>query len=270
LAIILGAAAVCVVLFTRLGFGSVLGFIVAGILVGPHTPGPVASDQTEHLQSIAELGVVLSMFAVGLEMRPAKIWSMRRLVFGLGSAQFLVSAAILAAYVSLVVNVHWQSAVVIGLALATSSTAIIMATLGERAELASEHGRSCFAVLMAQDLWIVPVMALVPILGHQTAQVGGAPAWETLTLVLVTLAGVFFIGRYVLPPLLGYCAAQRRMDAFGIVLFLAVIITSWAVDKVGISMTLGAFLIGMLLSASDFRYQIEAIVSLFKDTLMAL
>ena len=148
---------------------------MAGILAGPHTPGPVASDQTEHLQSIAELGAVLFMFAVGLEMRPARIWSMPRRLFGLGSAQLLISAAVLAAYLSVVANVHWQSALVIGLALAMSSTAIIMATLGERAELVSEHGRSCFAVLMAQDLWIVPVMALVPILGQQVAQVNGTP-----------------------------------------------------------------------------------------------
>ena len=270
LGIVLGAAAVCVVLFTRLGFGSVLGFIIAGILVGPHTPGPVASDQTQYLQTIAEFGVVLFLFTVGLEMRPAKIWSMRRLLFGLGSSQVLITAAAIAVYFYLVANHHWQNAVIVGLASSMSSTAIIMATLGERGELASKHGQASFSVLMAQDLWIVPVMALVPILGHQVVQVDAMPGWEKALLVVATIAGVIVVGRYVLPPLLEYCAAQRRMDAFGIVLFLAVIAASWGVDQVGISMTLGAFLMGIMLSASDYRYQIEAIVSPFKSTLMAL
>jgi glutathione-regulated potassium-efflux system protein KefB len=123
---------------------------------------------------------------------------------------------------------------------------------------------------MAQDLWIVPVMALVPILAHQLAQMATIPLWEKIVLVVGVIAGIFVIGRYLLPALLGYCASRRQMDAFGVVLFLAVIAAAWAVDYVGISMTLGAFLLGMLLSASDFRYQIEATVAPFKQTLMGL
>jgi glutathione-regulated potassium-efflux system protein KefB len=266
----LGATALCVVLFQRLGFGSVLGFIVAGIIIGPHTPGPVASQNVNDLQNVAELGVVLFLFTVGLEMLPRKVWAMRRLLFGLGSAQMLATAVILGAYLVLMAGVQWQTAIILGFGFAMSSTAIIMTTLQERGALNSEHGQTTFAILMAQDLWVVPVMALVPILAHKTAQTAAIPVWQKALLVVGVLAGIFVIGRYLLPAMLGYTAKQRRMDAFGIILFLAVIAASWAVDRVGISMTLGAFIMGMLLSASDYRYQIEAIVAPFKGTLMGL
>ena len=268
--VILAATATCIILFERLGFGAILGFIVAGIIIGPHTPGPVPVRAVEELQSVAELGVVLFMFTVGLEMRPERVWSMRRQIFGLGSAQMLVTAFLLATYLIFFVQVPWETAAIVGLAFGMSSTAIVMATLGERGGLTTEHGRTSFAVLMAQDLWIVPVMALVPILAHQTAQTATIPLWEKIVLVVGVIAGIFVIGRYLLPALLGYCASRRQMDAFGVVLFLAVIAAAWAVDYVGISMTLGAFLLGMLLSASDFRYQIEATVAPFKQTLMGL
>jgi glutathione-regulated potassium-efflux system ancillary protein KefC len=266
----LGATALCVVLFQRLGFGSVLGFIVAGIIIGPHTPGPVASQNVNDLQNVAELGVVLFLFTVGLEMLPRKVWAMRRLLFGLGSAQMLATAVILGAYLVLMAGVQWQTAIILGFGFAMSSTAIIMTTLQERGAQNSEHGQTTFAILMAQDLWVVPVMALVPILAHKTAQTAAIPVWQKALLVVGVLAGIFVIGRYLLPAMLGYTAKQRRMDAFGIILFLAVIAASWAVDRVGISMTLGAFIMGMLLSASDYRYQIEAIVAPFKGTLMGL
>jgi glutathione-regulated potassium-efflux system protein KefB len=266
----LGATAICVILFEHLGFGSVLGFIVAGIIIGPHTPGFVASQNVNDLQNVAELGVVLFLFTVGLEMLPRKVWAMRRLLFGLGSAQMLATAAILGVYLVLFVKVHWPSAIILGFGLAMSSTAIIMTTLQERGALASEHGQTTFAILMAQDLWVVPVMALVPILAHKTTQAAVIPIWQKALLVVGVLAGIFVVGRYLLPAVLGYTARQRRMDAFGILLFLGVIAAAWAVDRVGISMTLGAFIMGMLLSASDYRYQIEAIVAPFKGTLMGL
>ena len=268
--IILTATAICVLLFERLGFGAILGFIVAGVLIGPHTPGPVPVHAVEELQSIAELGVVLFMFTVGLEMRPEKVWAMRRLIFGLGSAQMLLTAGVLAAYLILVVQAHWETAILIGLAFAMSSTAIVMGTMGERGELATEHGRTTFAVLMAQDLWVVPVMALVPILAHTTAQGAPTPLWQTLARVVGVIAGIVVIGRWLLPAALGYCASRRQMDALGLILFLAVLFAAWSVEQAGISMTLGAFLLGMLLSASDLRYQIEAIVAPFKQTLMGL
>ena len=264
------ATAVCVLLFQRLGFGSIMGFIVAGVIIGPHTPGPVPVHAVEELQNVAELGVVLFMFVVGLEMRPGKVWAMRRLIFGLGSAQMLVTATLMAAYLLFATSLTWESAAIIGLAFAMSSTAIVMATLGERGEQATEHGRTGFAVLMAQDIWVVPVMALVPILAHTAGQATGVPLGEKLFRIIAVVGAILIVGRYLLPALLGYCAARRQLDAFTLILFLAVITAAWAVDHVGISMTLGAFVLGMMLSASDLRYQIEASVDLFKQTLMGL
>ena len=130
--VILAATATCIILFERLGFGSILGFIVAGIIIGPHTPGPVPVRAVEELQSVAELGVVLFMFTVGLEMRPERVWSMRRQIFGLGSAQMLVTASLLATYLIFFVQVPWETAAIVGLAFGMSSTAIVMATPGER------------------------------------------------------------------------------------------------------------------------------------------
>lgn len=268
--VFLAATAICVLLFERLGFGAILGFIFAGIIIGPHTPGPVPVTAVDELQGVAELGVVLFLFTVGLEMRPEKIWSMRRLIFGLGSAQMLITAAVLVAYLVFLAHIPWATATILGLGLSMSSTAIVMATLGERGELATEHGRTSFAVLMAQDLWIIAVMALVPILAHQKAQTAAIPLWEKIALVVGVVAGIFVVGRYLLPAMLNYCASRRQMDAFGVILFLAVIAAALAVDHVGISMTLGAFLLGMLLSASDFRFQIEATIAPFKQTLMGL
>jgi len=268
--VFLAATAICVLLFERLGFGAILGFIFAGIIIGPHTPGPVPVQAVDELQGVAELGVVLFLFTVGLEMRPEKIWSMRRLIFGLGSAQMLITAAVLVAYLVFLAQVPWATATILGLGLSMSSTAIVMATLGERGELATEHGRTSFAVLMAQDLWIIAVMALVPILAHQKAQTSAIPLWEKIALVMGVVAGIFVVGRHLLPAMLNYCASRRQMDAFGVILFLAVIAAALAVDHVGISMTLGAFLLGMLLSASDFRFQIEATIAPFKQTLMGL
>ena len=121
--VILAGTAICVILFERLGFGAILGFIVAGILIGPHTPGPVPVHAVEELQSVAELGVVLFMFTVGLELRPEKVWAMRRLIFGLGSLQMLLTAGVLAAYLILVVHASWETAILISLAFAMSSTA---------------------------------------------------------------------------------------------------------------------------------------------------
>jgi len=270
LVVLLLATAICVILFERLGFGSILGFIFAGIIIGPHTPGPVATENVEALQHIAELGVVLFLFTIGLEMRPEKMWSMRRQLFGLGSLQILVTAAVLGAYGVLLTDASWESTVIFGFGFALSSTAIVMATLTERGEIATEHGQTSFAILMAQDLWIVPVMALVPILAHRTTEVTGPPLWQEFLLLVASIGGIIVVARYLLPAVLGYAAMRRQEEMFGIVVMLSVVTAAWVAEYAGLSMTLGAFLMGMVVSASDYRYQIEATIAPFKDTLMGL
>lgn len=271
LVIILAATAICVTFFERLGLGSVVGFIVAGMLVGPHSPGPVATDQVQSLQNISELGVVLFLFAVGLEMLPRQVWAMRRQLFGLGLLQVVLSAVPLGGFLFYVFGLHWQSAVIVGLGLAMSSTAVVMTILAGRNQLASPYGRTTFAILTAQDLSIVPVMALIPLLAHhQASTTAQGPLWIKTGLAFGVLAGIFVVGRYVLPPILGWAARNRNDEAFGVVLFLAVLAAAWALDQVGISMTLGAFLLGILLSASDYRYQIVTTIEPFKGVLMGL
>jgi len=267
--IILGVSSFCLYVFERIGLGAILGLIVAGILIGPHTPGPAPVQSIEQLQQIAELGVVLFLFTVGLEMQPQKLWSLRKFIFGLGSAQMLLTTAALTAYLTLILGAHWQSAVILSLGFAMSSTAIVMATLGERKELNQPHGKGSFAILMAQDLWIIPVMAMVPILAHQSSGVA-TPLWQTIATILLVIGAIILIGRSLLPGLLGSCARRGQMDLFSALLLLAVTAAVWAVSQAGISMTLGAFLLGMLLSGSPFRYQVEATIAPFKKALMAL
>jgi len=151
LVVLLTATAVCVTFFERLGLGSVVGFIVAGVLVGPHTPGPVAIEQVQSLQDISELGVVLFLFTVGLEMLPKQVWAMRRELFGLGLLQVVLTAAPLGAFLYYVIELHWQSAVIVGLGLAMSSTAVVMTVIAGRNQLATSYGRTTFAVLTGLD-----------------------------------------------------------------------------------------------------------------------
>jgi glutathione-regulated potassium-efflux system protein KefB len=270
LLIILSATVICVTLFDRIGLGSVVGFIVAGVLVGPHTLGPVATAQVQSLQDISELGVVLFLFTVGLEMLPRQLWAMRRQLFGLGLLQVIVTAIPLGALLIYGFDLQWQSAIIVGLGLAMSSTAVVMTSLAQRNQLLTSYGRTTFAVLTAQDISIVPVMALIPLLAHHAATGPQDPLWIKVALAVGVLAAVFVLGRHVLPAALGWAARNRNDETFGVALFLGVLAAAWALDQVGISMTLGAFLLGMLLSASDYRYQIIATVEPFKGVLMGL
>jgi glutathione-regulated potassium-efflux system protein KefB len=151
-----------------------------------------------------------------------------------------------------------------------SSTAVVMTLLADRGELSTTHGRASFAILMAQDLSVVPVMALIPLLAHAMAQAPAQPLWEEALRMGAVLGGIFLAGRYVLPRALGWAARNRSDTAFAILVFLGIAAAAWAVDLVGISMTLGAFLVGMLFSASDYRYQIASTIAPFKETLMGL
>jgi len=268
--LVLGATAICVTLFDRLGLGSVIGFIIAGVLIGPHTPGLVATDQIDELQTVAQLGVVLFLFTVGLEMQPKQFWAMRRELFGLGLGQVVLTAAVMAPLFVFARDLHWNTAVMVGLGYAMSSTAVVMTILADRGELSTTYGRNSFAILMAQDLSVVPVMALIPLLAHARAQAPAQPLWEEALRMGVVLGGIILAGRYVLPLALGWAARNRSDTAFGILLFLGITAAAWAVDLVGISMTLGAFLAGMLFSASDYRYQIASTIAPFKGTLMGL
>lgn len=267
--VLLAATALTTALFKRIGLGSVLGLLAAGVLVGPW--GLQVTEDVAELRHIAEIGVVFLLFIIGLEMQPEKLWSMRRQVFGLGTLQVLVTGAAIAA-LELAIGEPIEVAILIGLGLALSSTAFVVQMLTERGEFASEHGRGAFSVLLLQDLAIVPLLALVPILAGDPAEAepDALPVWAQALEIGALMVAVFAVGRYLLPVLLHRLAEQRNREAFAVVAALAVIGAAWAMDTVGISQALGAFMVGMLLSGSAYRHQIEAVVEPFKGFLLGL
>jgi glutathione-regulated potassium-efflux system protein KefB len=262
-------ATLAVGLFNRAGLGSILGLLVAGVVVGPYSPGPVLTQDVDAVRHFTELGVVLLLFLIGTEMRPARLWSMRREVFGLGALQVLVTGAAISFY-GLLNGATWQAAVITGLTLALSSTALVMQILHERGETASPHGSAAFAVLLMQDLAVVPLLALVPILSDQGTLSAGVPLWEQIGIVGGMIALVLVFGRHVVPKVLDRLSREQNREGFFLAVMLSVFVSAWAMAQAGLSMALGAFLMGMLLSGSHYRYQIQAQVEPYKGLLMSL
>ena len=263
--VFLAAAVVFVPLAARLGLGSVLGYLIAGAAIGPWGLGLVAD--TEATRTLAELGVVLMLFVIGLELDPRRLLSMRREVFGggalqLGACGVLLGAGLLAAGLS------WEAALVAGLALALSSTAIAVQTMAERNELATPTGRSVFAVLLFQDIAAIPLIAMVPLLGG----VAGSepPLAARLALAAVAIAAVVFIGRYLTRPVLRLIARFRLRELFTAFALLLVIGIAELVSLAGLSMALGAFLAGVLLADSEYRHALETDLEPFKGLLLGL
>jgi glutathione-regulated potassium-efflux system ancillary protein KefC len=259
-----------VLLFKRVGLGSLLGLLVAGMIVGPH--GFSITNDAETIRHFTELGVILLMFTIGLEMRPQKLWSMRREVFGLGTLQVVVSGALLAAY-ALLFSPHWQAALLIGFSLALSSTAFVMQLLQDRNELNTRHGSAAFSVLLLQDLAVVPLLAIIPLLAPynpDAIETVTMPLWLLLIFELLLFIGLFVAGRFIVPGLLQLSARLRNTDAFWMIVLLAVFGAAFFAHLSGLSMALGAFVMGMLLSGSPYRYQISALIEPYKGLLMGL
>ena len=266
---LLTVAALAVALFKHLGLGSILGLLVAGIVVGPHSPGPSVTAHVEDVRNFTELGVVMLLFLIGLEMKPRRLWSLRREVFGMGSVQILVSGLLVASYISLY-DYSWQAALLMGLTLALSSTALVMQLLHERGDLATRHGTAAFAVLLMQDLAVVPLLAIVPILSDVVTLSSDVPFWRQILVVLGMVALVFGFGRYLVPFALKHLLRQHNREAFTLVVLLAVFLAAGAMHEAGLSMALGGFMMGMLLSTSRFSFQIQAQIEPFKGLLMSL
>ncbi|MCP4488291.1 MAG: portal protein [Gammaproteobacteria bacterium] len=267
--LLLAVTSVAVALFRRLGLGSVLGLLIAGIVVGPHSPGPYITPHVEDVRHFTELGVVLLLFVIGLEIKPDRLWSLRRDLLGLGSLQILLSGSLLTAYVLLGTE-SWKTALFIGLSLSLSSTAFVMQLLHERGEFASRYGAGAFAVLLAQDLSVVPLLALIPLLSDTAAISSGIPLWEQLLILLAMFAALVVFGRLVVPHTLEWLARQGNREAFLLVILLAVLLAAWAMHQAGLSMALGAFLMGMLLSGSRYNMQIRAFIEPYKGLLMSM
>ena len=267
--VLLLASVIAVPLAKRWRLGAVLGYLGAGALIGPS--GLRLIGNTEQIAQISELGVVLMLFVIGMELSPQRLWVMRRSVFGSGTLQVVLTALAIGA-LTFALGLGWKTSLVVGLGLALSSTAIDLQLLAERKELTSPHGRLAFAILLFQDVAAIPILALIPILGGAIAHAGG-PLDEALAAlrVIATIALVVAGGRYLLRPMFRAAAQQiGTPEVFTATALLVVIGTAWLMQAAGISMSLGAFLAGVLLADSEYRHEIEAQIEPFRGLLLGL
>ena len=266
--IILVAAIAVVYVFHRLKVGPVLGYLAAGVLIGPHAFRIVV--HVEAIQTLAEFGVVFLLFIVGLELSFRRLAQMRTEVFGLGSAQVLMTAALAGAAVA-VIGASWKASAVIGFGVALSSTAVVLQILSERGEMSGRLGRISFSILLLQDLAIIPLLAVVPLLGDGGQ---GATEWRAVAIAagkaVAALAVILAVGRYLLTPLFRAIAAMHREELFFAIILLSVLGTATATQAVGLSLTLGAFLAGLMLAETEFRHQIEVVIRPFQGLLLGL
>ena len=262
----LAAAVLFVPLFKRLGLGAVLGYLAGGLLIGPGGLGLI--DDVDAVLHVSELGVVLLLFVIGLELQPSRLWRLRSSVFGTGGLQVLLTTAALGA-VALALDLSPVVALIVGFGLAMSSTALVLQMLGERRELTDHHGRAAFAILLFQDLSVIPFLALVPLLAIQPGGEGGASGMQAL-IALGAVALVVLGGRYALRPVLRALAAVELPEVFTAAALLMVAGTALLMESVGLSMSLGAFLAGVLLADSEYRHELQADIEPFKGLLLGL
>jgi len=266
--VLLLAAVIAVPLAKRWQLGAVLGYLGAGALIGPS--GLRLIGNTEQISQISELGVVLMLFVIGMELSPQRLWVMRRNVFGIGSLQVVATAALVVG-VTYFFGVEWKTGLIVGLGLALSSTAIDLQLLAERKELTSAHGRLGFAILLFQDVAAIPIIALIPILGgSHAASARGIDDVLAALRVILTIAAVVVGGRYLLRPLFRAAAKAGTPEVFTATTLLVVIGTAYLMQLSGISMSLGAFLAGVLLADSEYRHEIEAQIEPFRGLLLGL
>lgn len=258
------AAVVAVPLAARLGIGAVLGYLLAGIAIGPWGLGFI-SDVDEILH-FSELGVVFLMFIIGLELNPSKLWELRRSIFGVGAAQVLFSAAILAGLLMLT-QFSWQAAEVGGIGLAMSSTAMALQLMRDKGMNRSESGQLGFSVLLFQDLAVIPALALVPLLAGNGDD---HPDWIKVGLKVLAFAGMLIGGRYLLRPVFRYIAGSGVREVFTAATLLLVLGSALFMDSLGLSMALGTFIAGILLAESEYRHELEIAIDPFKGLLLGL
>ena len=267
-AVFLAAAAIAAPLGRSLRMGAVLGYLAAGIIIGPYVLGPLyALDDVGELLHFGEFGVVMLLFVIGLELRPVRLWAMRSAIFGLGTAQLAITAAVLAGS-GIALGLPFAQALFIGLALSLSSTAFALQVLEEKGELTTRHGRLAFSVLLFQDLAAIPLIALVPLFAFGAEE----PSMDlTKALIAIgTILGVVVGGRFLLSRLYRIVAATGVREAMTASALLTVVGVALAMEAAGLSAALGAFIAGALLADSEYRHQIEADIAPFEGLLLAV
>jgi monovalent cation:proton antiporter-2 (CPA2) family protein len=271
IAIFLFAAIIAVPLSRKLGLGAVLGYLGAGMIIGPW--GLKLIDNVEAMLHISEFGVILLLFIIGLELQPARLWTLRKQVFGLGSAQVLITGLVLGG-IALALGWKWQAALVAGLGLAMSSTAFVLQTLAEKKQLDARHGRESFAILLFQDVAVIPLLAALPFLAHSLGTGGAAThgegGWLDAAKAIVIIGALVVSSRFLLRPMFRLVARFGGQEIFTAAALFIVVGVTLLMEVAGLTASLGAFLAGMLLADSEYRHELEADIEPFKGLLMGL
>jgi len=264
---LLGAGVVAVPIFRRLGLGSVLGYFAAGLVIGPFGLG-LFSDPGAILH-VAEFGVIMLLFVIGLEMQPSRLWALRREIFGLGVAQVVASGALLtlAGYAA---GLDPAVAFVAGMGFVLSSTAVVMQMLDERGETSTAQGQKAVSILLLEDLAIVPLLAIVAFIAPADSGENAADRWREIAIAIVAVAGLVLAGRYLLNPMFRILARSQAREVMTAAALLVVLGAALLMELGGLSMAMGAFLAGVLLSESTFRHQLEADIEPFRGILLGL
>lgn len=275
--IYLAAAIIAVPIAKRLGLGSVLGYLIAGILIGPYALALVG-DQTD-VMHFAEFGVVMMLFLVGLELQPARLWKLKNSIVGLGGLQVLLTSLVFFVVGYYLFSLRWETALAIGLMLSLSSTAIVLQTLNEKGWIKQDAGQNSFSVLLFQDIAVIPILALLPLLAFteslsvastHTNLIEHYPVYGQVAISVLVIAAIIFAGRYIAVPLFRYIAETRLRELFTLLALLLVIAIAVIMQKIGLSPALGTFLAGVVLADNEFRHELEADIEPFKGLLLGL
>ena len=275
----LAAAVICVPIAKKIGLSSILGYLFSGIIIGPFVLGFIGSEGQD-LMHFAEFGVVMMLFLIGLELDPYKFWKMRRFILGMGSLQVVITSLVIFICCSIIFDWNWQTALTISLALALSSTAIVLQTLKEKGLSQTSVGRSSFAVLLFQDIAVIPILAIIPLLVSGSnvipdedihhSLISNLDGWLQTLIVIGTIVSIYFVGKYMIVPLLHIVAKTRLQELFTASALLLVLSVSYLMQLVGLSPALGAFMAGVVLANSEFRHELEGDIAPFKGLLLGL
>lgn len=271
----LSAAVVSVPIAKRLGLGSVLGYLMAGAIIGPGVLGLIG-EEGQDVMHFAEFGVVMMLFVIGLELEPALLWRMRAAIAGLGGLQVVVTFAVIAG-LALLAGLPWQAALALGMTLSLSSTAIVLQTLNEKGLMKTSAGQSSFAVLLFQDIAVIPMLAIFPLLASAPAAasddhtwISALPGWAQTLAVLSAVALIVIAGRFIVRPVFRFIAQTRLLEIFTAAALLLVIAIAVLMTQVGLSPALGTFLAGVVLANSEYRHELVSDIEPFKGLLLGL
>ena len=276
--IYLSAAVICVPIAKKLGLSSILGYLFAGIIIGPYVMGFIGQEGQD-IMHFAEFGVVMMLFLIGLELEPSKFWKMRKFIIGMGSAQLVGTTLLLFFGCLYFMDWKWETTLAVSLALALSSTAIVLQTLKEKGLSNTSVGRSSFAVLLFQDIAVIPILAFLPLLSTvnlettneiQQSLITGFSSWLQTLIVIGCISTIYFAGRFLFVPLLHIIAKTRLQELFTASALLLVVGVSYLMHLVGLSPALGAFMAGVVLANSEFRHELEGDIAPFKGLLLGL